>query len=150
MKCFKFAAEGILAAVKTQRTMRIHRAFAFYVILAGVVTKLPRAEWAIVIFCMAAVMSLELINTAIESLCDRVSAEYSPQIKLAKDAAAGAVLVCAIASAIIGCIIFFSNGRPALALEFAQNNILAAGAIVLTLPLWIIFIFKKGDHTNDY
>ena len=142
MKAFKYAFEGVFAAVKSERNMRIHLAFAFYVLLAGIVTKISLTEWVIIIICMAAVMSLELLNTAVEALCDEVSAEYSPKVKLAKDTAAGAVLVSAIASAIIGCIIFFSGGRPMMALEFAQNNILAAGIIVLTLPLWIIFIFK--------
>ena len=142
MKAFKYAFEGIFASVKSERNMRIHLAFAFYVVLAGMVTRISLVEWGVVIVCMAAVMSLEILNTAIEALCDEVSAEYSPKIKLAKDAAAGSVLVSAIASAIIGCIIFFSGGRPIMALEFAQNNILAAGIIVLTLPAWIIFIFK--------
>ena len=142
MKAFKYAFEGIFASVKSERNMRIHLAFAFYVVLAGMVTRISLAEWVIVIICVAAVMSLEILNTAIEALCDEVSVEYSPKIKLAKDAAAGAVLVSAIASAIIGCLIFFSGGRPMMALEFAQNNILAAGIIVLTLPAWIIFIFK--------
>lgn len=144
MKPFVCAFNGILSALKRERHMRIHLCAAFYVAIAGFVTRLDALSWAAVMLCIALVISLELVNTALESLCDRVCAQQDSYIGLAKDCAAGAVLVSAIISAIVGCIIFLSGGRIKTALSFAMENRLAAGAIVLTLPLWLYYIFKSG------
>ncbi len=148
MKCFYYAFRGIITAVKNERNMRIHLCFAFYVVIAGFVTAIEPMEWAEVLICIASVVALELINTAIESICDNISAGYSKNIETAKDCAAGAVLVSALISVLIGSYIFFSNGRPALALEFAIEHKTAAGIIVLSLPLWIYFIFSKNKETR--
>ena len=63
-------------------------------------------EWLVVVLCITVVLTLEMINTAIEKLCDVVQPDYHPQIKIIKDIAAGAVLIAALGSIIIGAIIF--------------------------------------------
>ena len=123
--------------------MRIHLCIAFYVVLAGFVTGIGASEWCAVLLCIALVISLELVNTALERLGDRVTGERDALIGLAKDCAAGAVLTASIVSAIVGALVFFGNDRPQAALSFAINNKLPAGAIVLTLPAWIYYIFKR-------
>ena len=143
MKSFLYAFRGIAAALKTQRHMRIHFCFAFYVLLTGAITELEPLEWAAVLLCIALVISLELVNTAVESLGDELSREYSKRIGMAKDCAAGAVLTAAVISAITGCVIFLSDGRPEKLLAFAGGHKPAAGAIVLSLPLWIYYVMKK-------
>lgn len=76
------------------------------VIIAGVILRINTTEWSIVLILFGLVISLELINTAIENVVDLVTEEYNEKAKNAKDIAAGAVLFSAIIAAIIGFIIF--------------------------------------------
>lgn len=103
---FKYAFEGIFAALKTEQNMKIHFLIIILVIIFGTILKITKIEWIICIILFAFVISLELINTAIENTVDLITTEKNPKAKIAKDVAAGAVLVSAIASAIIGLIIF--------------------------------------------
>ncbi len=100
------AANGIDQAIKQEPNMRIHVVAAGTAIATGCILGLSAIEWGVVIGCIVLVISLELINTAIETLCDLISLEFNSQIKLIKDVAAGAVLIAAVGSAIIGIIIF--------------------------------------------
>ena len=143
MKSFIYALRGFRCAAEQERHMRIHLAFTFYVVEAGGVLRISPIEWAVILLCTALVMSLEMVNTALERACDSVTREKNALIGAAKDCCAGAVFVAAVLSAIIGCVIFFSAGRPGAALEYFADHPIAAGLTVLTLPLWIIFIFKK-------
>ena len=103
---FKYAIEGIISSFKTERNMKIH-VFAMIIVIAlGFFFKLDKVEWCFIIIAIASVISAELFNTAIETVVDIVSPERNPKAKLAKDIAAGAVLVVAICAAIIGFIVF--------------------------------------------
>ena len=143
MGCFRFAFRGILRTVQNERNMRIHLAFSFYVILAGLICPIEAWQWCALLGCIAVVTALECVNTAIEAVCDEVSREYSRNIEIAKDAAAGAVLGAAIISAVIGGIIFFNSTCIGAAINFAKEYPLGAAAIVLTVPLWIKFILMR-------
>ena len=79
---------------------------AMAVIIAGIVLGITRTEWIMVGMCIGTVIAAELFNTAIEKLVDLVSPERHPVAGRVKDIAAGAVLICAVAAAIIGLIIF--------------------------------------------
>jgi diacylglycerol kinase (ATP) len=79
---------------------------AMAVIIAGIVLGITRTEWIMVVMCIGTVIAAELFNTAIEKLVDLVSPERHPVAGRVKDIAAGAVLICAVAAAIIGLIIF--------------------------------------------
>ena len=100
-----YALEGIWYGVSTQRNMKIHLTVAPIVLILGAIVSLTRVEWCIIIIVIAAIISLELINTAIEALVDLVSPQHQQLAKVAKDVAAGAVLIMAIASVCIGSII---------------------------------------------
>lgn len=78
----------------------------FLVISAGLVLHLSVTEWCICLVLFGLILSLELVNTAVESVVDLVTEERKPLAKVAKDTAAGAVLISAIMAAIIGCVIF--------------------------------------------
>ena len=78
----------------------------FLVIISGIFFKINVFEWIICVMCFASVIGAELLNTAIETTVDIAMPDINPKAKFAKDAAAGAVLVFAIASAIIGFMIF--------------------------------------------
>lgn len=104
-RSFKYAFKGLKQAMAEQN-FRFDLMMAFIVIVAGAFTRLTKIEWIVLLIVMALMLSLEMINTAIERVVDLASPEIHPLAKAAKDIAAGAVLVFAIASAIIGLLIF--------------------------------------------
>lgn len=106
IKSFKYAIEGILTGIKQERNMKIHITIMILVIIMGIILKINKIEWIICIILFGVVISLELINTAIENTIDLITLEKNSKAKIAKDTAAGAVLVSAISAAIIGLIIF--------------------------------------------
>ncbi len=101
-----FALAGLLHALRSQRNLRIHIAIAVAVVIAGIVLRISRTEWAVVVTLIALVIGLELLNTAIEALVDLASPEPHSLAKVAKDTAAGAILVAALGSVAAGLIIF--------------------------------------------
>lgn len=103
---FKYASEGIITTIKEERNMFIHFLIAIIVVITGIYVRLSLNEWLICLLLFALVFSLELINTAIENTVDLVTTKKNKKAKLAKDAAAGAVLIAAIFASIIGIIIF--------------------------------------------
>ena len=103
---FRYAIEGFISSFKTERNMKIHILAMTIGIALGIFFKLNKIEWCIITIAIVMVISAELFNTAIETVVDMVSPQKNLQAKLAKDIAAGAVLVFAIGSAIIGLIIF--------------------------------------------
>lgn len=106
LKSFYHAFEGIKSCLIEERNMFIHFCIMCLVIICGIIFKISIKEWIICIVLFSMVLSLELVNTAIETTVDICSPEINPKAKLAKDVAAGAVLVSAISSAIIGLLIF--------------------------------------------
>lgn len=145
MRSFLNAFRGIGYALRNERNMRIHFCFAFYVIAAGFVVGLSAAEWGVVLICCGAVIGFECVNTALERLCDRVTTERDELIMRAKDAAAGAVLACALFSAAAGCVIFFSGDRPRRAFEFFAGRPAFAVLLALSLVIWILMIFGRKN-----
>ncbi len=103
---FKYASEGIITTIKEERNMFIHFLIAIIVVITGIYVRLSLNEWFICLLLFALVFSLELINTAIENTVDLVATKKNKKAKMAKDAAAGAVLIAAIFASIIGIIIF--------------------------------------------
>lgn len=103
---FKYAWAGIRYAFNTQRNFRIHTAVAVLVIILGVYLGIAAIKMALVALTCALVIILELINTAIESIVDlTVNQSYHELAKIAKDCAAGAVLVSAFAAVIVAGLI---------------------------------------------
>lgn len=103
---FGYAFEGIFTCIRKERNMKIHCMAAGCVVVAGLLLGISAVEWCICLLLFGLVMALELVNTAVESVVDLVTEERKPLAKIAKDTAAGAVLIAAIMAAIIGIIIF--------------------------------------------
>jgi diacylglycerol kinase len=99
------AMAGLAFAVRNEANMRIHLAVAMAAITAGMVLRVSVEEWRWLILAIALVIAGEALNTAIEQACDAIGGRSEP-IRRAKDAAAGGVLVLAIAAALIGVAIF--------------------------------------------
>ena len=110
---FKCAIQGIIQAMKTERNVKIHITIMILVIISGIVFKIAKQEWITCIILFGLVISLELVNSAIETTVDIAMPEINEK---AKDIAAGAVLVSAISSAIIGLTIFIPK-----IIEFIKN-----------------------------
>lgn len=103
---FKYAFLGINEVLLKGRNMKVHFSIMLLVIIFGFIYKINAFEWISCLICFALVIGSEMINTAIENTVDLVTKEINQYAKLAKDIAAGAVLVNAIISSIIGFIIF--------------------------------------------
>ena len=102
IKSFKYAFEGILTGIKEEQNMKIH----IIIMILVIMLKINTTEWIICILLFGLVISMELMNTAIENTVNLITKEKNQQAKIAKDVAAGAVLASAIVSAIIGLMIF--------------------------------------------
>ena len=109
-KSFGYAFQGSYTCISKERNMKIHCGFSVLVVIAGIILKLSVTDWCICLTLFGLVMALELVNTSIEAVVDLVTEERKPLAKIAKDTAAGAVLIAAIMAAIIGCIIFVPKG----------------------------------------
>ena len=103
---FKYAIDGIAAFLRSEQNAPIHALAAASAIALGFGLHITRHEWMAILLCISAVFCMEMINTAIEKLCNIVHPSYHSQIKMIKDIAAGAVLLSAVASLVIGTLIF--------------------------------------------
>jgi undecaprenol kinase len=102
----KHALKGIWTILKNERNFRIQLVIAILVVTIGLILQISHRDWVAVGFLIALVLISEALNSVIEALCDTISKEYRVNIKYAKDVSAGAVLVSAILSIILGLIIF--------------------------------------------
>lgn len=108
LRGFVFAFEGILYALKTQINMRFHFAASLVVIGLGFYFQLSTGEWLFISLAIASVWTTELFNTALEALTDLTTKDIHPLAKVAKDCAAGAVLISALFAVSVGVIVFWS------------------------------------------
>lgn len=102
---FDYAWQGIVYVVRTQRNARVHMAIGSIALVLAAVLRLAPMEWAILLLCIVAVIVAEMVNTIVEATIDLITDRYHPLAKIAKDVAAGAVLVAAIGSAGIGLLV---------------------------------------------
>lgn len=105
-KSFGYAFEGIFTGIKKERNMKIHCLAMLCVVAAGLLLRISISEWCLCLVLFGLILSLELVNTAVEAVVDLVTEEKRPLAKLAKDTAAGAVLIAAIMAAGAGLLIF--------------------------------------------
>lgn len=102
----RFALQGMKLFFSRDRNGRIQAVIGITAIILGFTLSISSFQWMLVLFCTGLVISLEMINSAIERFCDMVTTDFHPGIKIIKDVAAGAVLVASIFSLVIGLIIF--------------------------------------------
>ena len=143
LKSFGNAARGIAVAVRNERNFRVHICMMIYVIIFSVIGKVPVGDFRNFFLCFGAVFSAELINTAIEKLCDEVTEERKESIRNIKDISAGAVLVAAVFSAVLGLCVFLSPAVFFEVLATLLENPLVAAAILLSIPVSCLFILRR-------
>ena len=105
-RSFRYAAKGIAGLFREEHNARIHAVAAVVAVGLGCWLDLSAGEWCAVVMCIGAVIAAEALNSAVEALADRITTDRDPLIGKAKDFAAAAVLITAIAAAVVGCIIF--------------------------------------------
>ncbi|MGH4050981.1 MAG: diacylglycerol kinase [Clostridium sp.] len=109
---FNFAIEGIIYSIRTQRNMKIHMFTTLLVLTATFFYDLSKIELLIITMTITLVIVAEMINTAVECAIDATTNFYHPLAKIAKNVAAGAVLVTAINSVLVGYVIFWGRITP--------------------------------------
>ena len=149
---FKFAQEGILHCFRTQPHMRIHFFTLVAVLISGLLLKLDSRDMLALIFAITLVIVAEMVNTAVEKIVDMVTETYSPAAKLAKDVAAGAVLIAAMNALIAGVLIFFGQNQLKTIQERMTKdlpgdimNVVVIGIVLLTL---VVIISKLLSNTG--
>lgn len=140
-KSFYYAGRGIVTAFG-QRNFRFHIcAAAFVIFFAARFYSFTAEKWAILFMTCAAVLSLETVNTGIEKLADKVTEENSHRIKLAKDCAAGGVLIAAIGACAVGIALFWNKDVLSLIfLYFTEPARLAALILALAAAWGVVFL----------
>jgi diacylglycerol kinase (ATP) len=106
LQSFNHAFQGLVHAVRHQRNMRIHFAVAFFVLLGSLFFNLSRLELVVVLVTITMVLMAEMVNSAVEAVVDIITDEFDPRAKIAKDVAAGAVLIAAINALVVAYLVF--------------------------------------------
>ena len=109
VESFNYAIEGLMSALQNEKHMKFHTLSAILIVILAILTNASKVEILLVSISVAFVIITELINTAVEALVDLISPERHPLAKLAKDVAAGAVLVAAINAICVGYLLFYDK-----------------------------------------
>lgn len=128
---FNYAFEGIIYTLRTQRNMRIHFIIAILVLFFSIFFDLSKVETIVILITISLVIVAEMINTSIEATIDLITDKYHELAKIAKNVAAGAVLISAVNSIIVGYIIFYDK-LDKLSVIFIHK--------VKSMPMHIIFV----------
>lgn len=146
-----YAIEGILHAAKTERHLRYHFYAAVLILLLSLILGIPRSEFIAIAIVAIIVLSVEMLNTAIEATVDIIFKEYDNRAKIIKDIAAGAVLTASIGAAVVGYIIFlpylkniFENGLK-IAKHSGEDIAIISFVVLLILVIITKTFFGKGS-----
>jgi len=144
LESFNFALEGLIHVLRTQRNMRIHFAIAIAVLIVGLATGVNRLELIALLLAIAFVLIAEMINSAIEHAIDVSTTSFDPLAKLAKDIAAGAVLIASVNAIAIGYLVFSGEfaERGSRALDRIRNAPAELTLIALVLTILIVIATK--------
>lgn len=151
LKSANFAIEGILHGVKTQKHLRYHFITAAIVLFTGYILGISGTEFIIISLAVIIVLSAEMLNSAVEAIVDLISPEYSEKARIAKDLAAGAVLIAAFGAAILGYIVLFPYIKSVfhdgiyIAKHSGEEISLIAFILVLILVIMTKTYFRKGE-----
>lgn len=145
IKSFGYAFEGIFTAITKERNMRIHivcMIYMFFFLFAFDFFEITRTQVAILFVACGLVIGAELINTAIEAIIDSQGEEHTKHGKIAKDCAAGAVLIFTIFSVLCGVAIMYQPKAFELLFAYFIENPIAIVLFAISVIIFTIFIFK--------
>ena len=138
---FLYAARGIALCIRNERNFRIHLCAALFAAALAKIANFTAIEFALLFLCFSSVMVSELLNTAIERVCDLRGDQYNLKIKAIKDISAGAVLITAIFALLIGGVLFLRVEVVSAICKFFKRpeNL----AFLILIPAAIIFIMVR-------
>jgi diacylglycerol kinase (ATP) len=141
---FNFAFEGIIHVLRTQRNMRIHFAVAFVVLVAALVVNVTKLELIALLISITFVLIAEMLNTGLEAAIDIATTSFDPMAKLAKDIAAGAVLIATANAVIVGYLVFAGKvaNRSSHLLERLREAPAELTLVALVLTLILVIATK--------
>jgi diacylglycerol kinase (ATP) len=144
VESFNYAFEGVIHVLRTQRNLRIHFLIAAIVLAAGFVVGVRRFELIALLLAIAFVLIAEMINTAIEHTIDVATTSFDPMAKLAKDIAAGAVLIASVNAVAIGYLVFADRigDRSTRVLERVRDVPITLTLIALVLTIIVVIATK--------
>lgn len=149
---FNYAIDGLVHALRTQRNMRIHMTAAVAVLAGSLFFRISRFEFIAILIAIAFVFVTELVNTAVEAAVDVATEAYDPLAKIAKDVAAAAVFVAAIAALAIGYLVFIGHVSGTMDILISRVRHAPADltiiALVLTSVIGLVVkaITRKGTY----
>lgn len=147
LKSFKAAFVGFYNALRSEGHLRFHLVAACYVIAFSFFYDLSKAQWAVVLLLIGAIIAAELFNTAVENLCNLVTKDYNKHIKTAKDVSAAAVLVLSAAAVATAFVFYFDIAKFQYIIQFFISRVWLLILFVLSLIISLVFIgkFKNKD-----
>ena len=145
LKSVKNALKGILYCIKSEKNIRVHTVAVLYVLVFSMYFNLSNTQYAILFLTMAAVISMECINTAIEKMLDFEYQGYNNFVKVIKDISAGAVLVLAIGSICVGVSLFFDFYKWYQLFFTFKTNVFLQVAFLLSVIFSAIYINGKDS-----
>jgi diacylglycerol kinase (ATP) len=148
IESFNYAIEGVIHVLRTQRNMRFHFAAAVGVILAAVAVGVSKIELIVLLLAIAFVLVAEMINTAIEGAIDAATTSFDPMAKLAKDIAAGAVLIASVNAVAIGYLVFAGKAADKTARVLDKLRNAPAEITVVALVLTVIIVIATKAWTG--
>src|SRR5438034_10852290 len=140
MESFNFAIEGVIHVLRTQRNMRLHFAAAVAVIVVAVAVGVSKIELSLLLVSIAFVLVAEMINTAVEGTIDAATTSFDPMAKLAKDIAAGAVLIASVNAVAVGYLVFAGKAadKTAQVLDRVRNAPAEISLVALVLTVIVV------------
>lgn len=106
LRSFKWAGQGLFYCIKHEKNFQVHCALAIVAACLGIGFKIAAVEWILIMMSISLVLAMEMVNSAIEHLCNIVHPTSHPTVKIIKDVTAGAVLVVAVMAIICGLLVF--------------------------------------------
>lgn len=146
---FVYAARGIVYCVRHERNIRIHIVALLYVLYFSTFYDFTKAEYAVLILTCAVVMSMELINTSIEVVIDKVSPKFNVFAMMGKDIAAGGVLISAVGAVIVGIVLFCDFEKIGIILNYFVSSWYRLIILAVSIALAVLFIGntkKRGGN----
>jgi diacylglycerol kinase (ATP) len=149
---FNYAIAGVVYALRTQRNMRIHFAAAVLTLIGALVLQVPSLGIVAIVFAISLVFVTELVNTAVEATVDLSTETYDPLAKVAKDVAAGAVLVAATNAVVIAFLVLFNPVQRVaqVGLQEAEAAPASLTVIALGLTLLAVLVLKALSREGSF
>jgi diacylglycerol kinase (ATP) len=148
IESFNFAIEGVIHVLRTQRNMRLHFAAAVAVIVVAVAVGVSKIELSVLLISIAFVLVAEMINTAIEGAIDAATTAFDPMAKLAKDIAAGAVLIASVNAVAVGYLVFAGKAADKTAQVLDRVRSAPAQITLVALVLTVIIVIATKAWTG--